>query len=449
MRLGVDVGRVTTVAVLVGPGGQTVARAVVDSVPGLGECLRAVLAALPGDRIGEVDAVGLTTDLERRPSRLRPVAALRIAPPSHPSLGPLADWPPQAAREVGPLHAVVPGGAALTGRQLAPLDRTAVADFARRAADAGVTAFSVAAAGALTRPDPELAAAEVIAEAVPGAEITLSHELGRSGLRERENTGVLNAALRPWAARVSDTAERALRVGGLRAPLHLARNTGGLVSVAYFRRYPVLAIASTTASAVRGAALAAGADRAVVVDAGAAEFRCASVTDGEAESSDVGPGLGGVDLDLARIRTDVLPRADLVLTGTEQVAEWVARVRRRAPGGVLLAAGGDCGLVPVRAQDPAAAIAAAAYGAARSDVVAEVDQVAVAEGRDELDRLLGLAGDQALARVVAAGAAPATARVAFAAHTPVSYLPGGVHRLRVRAVGSPSGNPVMTRGRRT
>ncbi|WP_445269500.1 hydantoinase/oxoprolinase family protein [Streptomyces sp. DSM 41634] len=449
MRLGVDVGRVTTVAVLVGPDGQTMARAVVDSVPGLGESLLAVLAELPGAQTGEVDTVGLTTDLERRPARLRPVAALRIAPPSHPSLGPLADWPARAAREVGPLHTVVPGGSALTGRQLAPLDRAAVADFARRAADDGVTAFSVAAAGALTRPDPELAAAEVIAETVPGAEITLSHELGRSGLRERENTAVLNAALRPWAARLSDTAERALRVDGLQAPLYLARNTGGLISAAYFRTYPVLAIASTTASAVRGAALAAGADRAVVVDAGAAELRCASVTDGEVESSDVGSGLGGVDLDLDRIRTDVLPRADLVGTGAEQVADLVERVRRRIPGGVLLAAGGDCGLVPVRAQDPEAAIAAAGYGAARSDIVAEVDQVVVAGGRGDLDRLLGLARDQALARVLAAGAAPATARVAFAAHTPVSYLPEGVHRLRVRAVGSPSGIPGMTSGRRT
>ncbi|WP_328971772.1 hydantoinase/oxoprolinase family protein [Streptomyces sp. NBC_00239] len=448
MRLGVDVGRVTTVAVLVGPDGRTVARAVVDSVPGLGECLRSVLAALPGDRTGEVDAVGLTTDLERRPSRLRRVAALRIAPPSHPSLGPLAGWPAQAAREVGPLHAVVPGGSALTGRQLARLDRGAVAEFARRAAEDGVTAFSVAAAGALTRPDPEVAAAEVIAEAVPGAEITLSHELGRAGLRERENTAVINAALRPWAARVSHTAERALRAGGLRAPLFLARNTGGLVSTVYFRRYPVLAIASTTASAVRGAALAAGADRALVVDAGAAEFRCASVTDGEVERSDVGPGLGGVDLDLARIRTELLARVDLVRTGAEQVADLVARVRRRTPGGVLLAAGGDSGLVPVGAPDPAAAIAAAAYGAACSEIVAEVDQVAVAGGSGELERLLGLARDQALARVVAAGAAPDTARIAFAAHTPVSYLPEGVHRLRVRAAGS-LGNPGMTRSRRT
>ncbi|MFD5436307.1 hydantoinase/oxoprolinase family protein [Kitasatospora sp. NPDC127067] len=439
MRLGVDVGRATTVAVLVEPGGSTVARAVVDSVPGLGDCLRAVLAALPEDRTGEVDTVGLTTDLERGLLRLRPVAVLRISPACHPALGPLAGWPERAARAVGPLKRVVHGGSALTGRPLAPLDRAAVTDFARRAATEGVAAFAVAAAGALTRPDPEIAAAEAIADAVPGAEITLSHEIGRSGLRERENTAVLNAALQPWAVRLTDTAERALRASGVRAPLHLARNTGGLVCAAYFRRYPILATASTTASAARGAALAAGAERVVVVDAGAAEFRCVSVTDGEVERSDVGPGLGGVDLDLDRIRADVLPRADLAPTGAGQVAVLVARVQQRAPGGVLLAVGGEPGLVPVRTPDPAAAIAAAAYGAARSEIVAEVDQVAVAGGSAELDRLLGLAGDQALARVVAAGAAPDTARIAFATHTPVSYLPEGVHRIRARALGSPTG----------
>ncbi|MFD8695464.1 hydantoinase/oxoprolinase family protein [Kitasatospora purpeofusca] len=441
MRLGVDVGRATTVAVLVAPGGQTVARAVVGSVPGIGDCLRAVLAALPEGRAGEVDAVALTTDLERGPLRLRPVATLRISPPCHPSLGPLAGWPERAVRAVGPLRRVVGGGSALTGRLLAPLDRVGVADFARQAAAEGVTAFAAAAAGALTRPAPELAAAEVIAEAVPGAEITLSHELGRSGLRERENTAVLNAALRPWAVRLTDTVERALRAGGVRAPLFLARNTGGLVSASYFRRYPVLATASTTASAVRGAALAAGAGRAVVVDVGAEEIRCVSVTDGEAERSDAGPGLGGVFLDLDRIRADVLARGDGSRAGAEEVAALAAGVQRRTPGGVLLAAGGEPWLVPVRTPDPATAVATAAYGAACSEIAVEVDQVAVAGSRAELDRFLGLAGDQALARVVAAGAAPATARLAFAVHTPVSYLPEGVHRLRARALGRPTGLP--------
>ncbi|KUJ68257.1 hypothetical protein ACZ90_20235 [Streptomyces albus subsp. albus] len=434
-------GRATTVAVLVAPGGQTVARAVVGSVPGLGDCLRAVVAALPDGRATEVDAVSLTTDLDRGPLRLRPVAVLRIAPPCHPALGPLAGWPRRVARAVGPLSRVVRGGSALTGRPLAPLDRAGVVDFARQAAAEGVAAFAVAAAGALTRPDPELAAAEAIADTVPGAEITLSHEIGRSGLRERENTTVLNAALQPWAARLTALAERALRAGGVQAPLSLARNTGGLVSAAYFRRYPILATASTTACAVRGAALAAGAARAVVVDAGAAEIRCVSVTDGEVERSDIGPGLGGVDLDLDRIRADSLPRGDLAQAGADRVAALVGRVQQRTPGGVLLAAGGEPRLVPVRTPDPAAAIAAAAYGAACSEITTEVDRVAVAAGRTELDRLLGLARDQALARVVAAGAAPATVRIAFATHTPVSYLPEGVHRLRARALGRPTGLP--------
>ncbi|GAB7184602.1 hypothetical protein ATKI12_4433 [Kitasatospora sp. Ki12] len=158
----------------------------VDSVPGLGDCVRAALAALPEDRTGEVGAVGLATDLERGPLRLRPVAVLRISPPCHP-----------------------------------------------------------AAAGALTRPDP------------------------------------------------------------------------------------ILATASTTASAARGAALAAGAEPAVVVDAAAAELRCVSVTDGEVERSDIGRGLGGVDLDLDGIRADVLPHADLAQDGSGQVADRVAALVAR------------------------------------------------------------------------------------------------------------------------
>ncbi|MGW8886145.1 hydantoinase/oxoprolinase N-terminal domain-containing protein [Streptomyces sp. NPDC055749] len=429
MRLGIDVGRTTTAAVLVGPDGATAARAVVASAPSLDHSLHAVLDALDGSPYRTCRVVCLTTDLGRAPYTPSPVAVLRISPPSHPALGP-------TAHHHG-LTRVVDGGSSLTGRPLAPLDRAGIEAFAQEAADASISSFAVCAAGSPARPEPELAAASVIARRLPGARITLSYEIGSPGLRERENAAAANAALGDWAEQLTATAGQVLRARGVTAPLHFARDDAGMVSADYVRRYPVIATVSAAACALRGAALLAGAGRAVVVDASADSVRCAAVTDGELEAGDAGPGPGGLWMDVGRPRLDTLPFGgdDLPGDARQRVDALVAGVLERAPGSTVLYAGGAA----THFGGAPDGVFAAAHGAAHADIRVELEQVVVAPGRAELDRLLGLARDQALARVVSAGAAPGGARIARVVHTPVSYLPGGVHRIRVRAVGAPSG----------
>ncbi|MGW9120731.1 hypothetical protein ACWGRV_29680 [Streptomyces sp. NPDC055663] len=432
VRLGVDVGRTTTVAVLVRPGDAPPVHAVVASSASLDRSLRDVLDALDGlgnapyDR---ADVVCLTTDLDRTPGRPSPVAVLRISPAAHPALGP--------SPRPGGLTRVVAGGSSLTGRPLAPLDPAGVEAFAREAGAASITAFAVCAAGSPARPEPELTAASVIARLVPGAHITLSYEIGSPGLRERENAAAANAALGSWAEHLTGTAERTLRARGITAPLFLARDDAGLVSAEYVRRYPVIATASATACALRGAALLADAERAVVVDAAGSAVRCSAVADGELEAGDTGPGPGGLWMDVGRPRLDTLPFGGEAppADARQRVDALVAGVLERSPGSTVLYAGGAA---PLFGGAPDG-IWAAAYGAARADTRVELEQVVVAPGRAELDRVIALARDQALARVVSAGAAPGGARIARTVHTPVSYLPGGVHRIRVRAVGAPAG----------
>ncbi|MFJ1712818.1 hypothetical protein [Streptomyces sp. NPDC088260] len=242
VRLGVDVGRTTTVAVLVRPGDAPPVHAVVASSASLDRSLRDVLDALDG--LGDApydraDVVCLTTDLDRTPASPSPVAVLRISPACHPALGP--------APRPGGLTRVVAGGSSLTGRQLAPLDRGGVEAFVREAAAASIASFAVCAAGSPARPGPELTAASVIARLLPGAHITLSYEIGTPGLRERENAATANAALGTWAEHLTDTAGRTLRARGITAPLFLARDDAGLVSAEYLRRYPVIATATASA----------------------------------------------------------------------------------------------------------------------------------------------------------------------------------------------------------
>ncbi|MGP8297174.1 hydantoinase/oxoprolinase family protein [Streptomyces inhibens] len=438
MRLGIDLGRATCVAALLDRDGRLAAHAVVDSTAGTAESVRRVLAEL-GPLASAAESVALVTDLARRPHAVRRVALVRVASGSHPALAPLADWPAPARTAVDALTAVVAGGGTVTGGPAAPLDRSAVAAFARQARAADVSAFAVCAAGAPTHPGPELEAAAVLADVVPGATISLSHEIGSAGLRERENATAVNAALGDWAAHLATEAARALRSAGLTAPLFFARDDGGLVSAEYFRCYPVIATVPTTACAARGAAAAAGVGRALVVDAGARSVRCLAVVDGEPERA-VRPGPGPLAVPVHLGSPDI-HEYDSRQAEPEDLARFVARQRERAADTELIYTGGGAELIgaPGAGADlRTRCLTDAARFAAASMCRVEHEQFVVVAGRAEFEQRLAAVRDHALSRVVAAGAAPDTAHIESISHAPVAYLPAGVHRVTVRAAGRPA-----------
>ncbi|MFC4010501.1 hypothetical protein ACFOY2_24960 [Nonomuraea purpurea] len=113
---------------------------------------------------------------------------------------------------------------------------------------------------------------------------------------------------------------------------------------------------------------------------------------------------------------------------------------RRYPQACAL--GGAAGLARGRAafgpsrSDGVCDEMAAAYGAALGRPEAQVERIVQARGRAELDRVLQEARDEALTRVVSAGAAPGSARIAETTANPLSYLPDGLYRVRVTAEGT-------------
>src|SRR3546814_13664791 len=85
---------------------------------------------------------------------------------------------------------------------------------------------------------------DVCSSDLPGAHVSLSHNVGRLGLIERENGTILNAALATLAQHVMASLERALAALGIAAPLYISQNDGTLISAAEAARYPVLTIGS-------------------------------------------------------------------------------------------------------------------------------------------------------------------------------------------------------------
>jgi N-methylhydantoinase A/oxoprolinase/acetone carboxylase beta subunit len=273
-RVGIDVGGTNTDAVLVDDDRVLawVKTPTTDDVTGgVREALRLLVEAL-GGRAGVIDAVMIGTThftnavVQRRD--LEPVAALRVALPSGRSLPPFVDWPGDLAALVrGQVH-MVAGGHEYDGRPLAPFDEEGVRAAARAIRHAGIRSVAVSAVFSPLTPACEEAAAEILRSEVPGIALTLSHDLGRIGLLERENAALLNAALIPLATRTTRAFTDAVTASGIEAPLYLTQNDGTVMKAAQAQAFPVYSFSSGPTNSMRGAAFLSGLSDAMVVDVG-------------------------------------------------------------------------------------------------------------------------------------------------------------------------------------
>jgi N-methylhydantoinase A/oxoprolinase/acetone carboxylase beta subunit len=272
-RIGIDVGGTNTDAVLLD--GDAVVQAVKtpttpDVTSGITAALRALLAA--AGPTGPIDAVMIGTThftnavVQRRD--LTRVAAVRIGLPASASLPPFVDWPEDLAGLVRGEVVMLEGGHEYDGRPIMPFDEAGMCDAARRIRAAGVTSVGIASVFSPLNAECERRAADILRQEHPDVAVTLSHELGRIGLLERENATLLNAALVDLARRTTRAFTEALRVSGLAAPLYLTQNDGTVMLAATAEAFPVYSFASGPTNSMRGAAFLSGLADAIVVDVG-------------------------------------------------------------------------------------------------------------------------------------------------------------------------------------
>jgi N-methylhydantoinase A/oxoprolinase/acetone carboxylase beta subunit len=272
-RVGIDVGGTNTDAVLLD--GETVVHAVktpttADVTRGITTALRQLLAAAPSS--GAIDAVMIGTThftnavVQRRD--LTRVAAVRIGLPASASLPPFVDWPVDLAGLVQGEVVMLEGGHEYDGRPIVPFDERGMRDAARRIRAAGLTSVAIASVFSPLNAECETRAAAILREECPGVAVTLSHELGRIGLLERENATLLNAALIELARRTTRAFTEALGSSGLAAPLYLTQNDGTVMLAGTAEAFPVYSFASGPTNSMRGAAFLSGLDDAIVIDVG-------------------------------------------------------------------------------------------------------------------------------------------------------------------------------------
>src|SRR5262245_18726788 len=97
---------------------------------------------------------------------------------------------------------------------------------ARTSRDSGLRAVAISAAFSPLDPSHEERARQILLGECPDAAMTLSHEIGRLCLLERENAALLNAALIGLARTVIGGFRAAIAASRIDAPLYLTQNDG-------------------------------------------------------------------------------------------------------------------------------------------------------------------------------------------------------------------------------
>jgi len=297
-RIGIDVGGTNTDAVLLED--DRVLHAL--KTPTTADVMSGVKAALAGvaPAIGPqgVQAVMIGTThfvnavVQRR--GLAPIGALRIGLPAAASLPPFCDWPADLAALVrGQVHQVE-GGHDYDGRPIMPLDERAVAAAGRAMRAAGLEAVAISSVFSPLDPAMESRAAEILRQEMPGVALTLSRDLGRIGLLERENVALLNACLAALARSTVRAFETALQEAGVAAPRFVTQNDGTVIRAELAARFPVLSFASGPTNSMRGAAFLTGIKEALVVDVGGTTADIGALRHGFPREANAVVRIGGV-----------------------------------------------------------------------------------------------------------------------------------------------------------
>ena len=385
-RIGVDVGGTNTDAVLM-QGDELLAQAKVPTTPdvtsGIEASIRAVMSNVNDDVPPSAVMLGTThftnALLERR--GLAKTSVLRLCLPATTLLPPLCDWPGPLKQAIDGGSHMVHGGHEFDGREISPVDEEEVRKAVLQMRDDGVQAVAVSGVFSPIDPTHEERAANVIRETAPELRVSLSHQIGRVGILERENAAALNAALSVAAEGIIPRIRQSLGTAGLHVPLYLSQNDGTLMDAGFATRYPVFTIASGPTNSMRGAAFLSGVRNGIVVDVGGTSTDAGALVNGF-------PREASVSVEMAGVRTNFrMPDVISIALGGGSIVETTPlRIGPTSVGHRLTHEARVFGGNALTASDLAVAGSLAEMGT--SNAVSDIDPNLVKDGLAHIQRML-------------------------------------------------------------
>jgi N-methylhydantoinase A/oxoprolinase/acetone carboxylase beta subunit len=393
MRIGVDVGGTNTDAVIMD--GKNILAAIkapttADVSSGIVQAIREILAqaGVPTRSIKSV-MIGTTqftnAIIERK--RLIEVGVIRLALPATTSLPPLVDWPLELLEKIGNNSVIVHGGYEYDGREISSLEPKEIIEAARKFRHAGISSIAISSVFSPMNQSMEKRAADILLTEMPGISVTLSSNIGRIGMIERENATIMNASLIDLSKRVVGAFKTSLKEIGITAPFYISQNDGTLMTSNFVETYPVLTFASGPTNSMRGAAFLSQLKDAIVVDIGGTTTDVGVLSHGFPRDSSVSVEVGGVRTNFRM--PDVL---SIGLGGGSIVRDEGMRIGPDSVGYELPALGKVFGGPTLTATDLAVASGAVQIG--KPELVAGLSPSMVTLGIERVHKMLEEAIDR-------------------------------------------------------
>ncbi len=230
------------------------------------------LIQMKGAVTGLLTTEGFRDELELRRGYKEDIWDVRLPPP--PPIVP-------RRRRLGIPERVLADGSVRT-----PLDEEAARRAIRRLARQGVESLAISTLFSFVNPVHEERLAELVAEELPGAPVSLSHRvMPKAPEFERTSTTVVNAYVGPGVSCYLDRLTERLQEAGYRHELLVMQSSGGVMTREYLRSAPVRVLASGPAGGVIGGAhvgVAKGAPDLLCVDMGGTSYDVSVVRGGRA-----------------------------------------------------------------------------------------------------------------------------------------------------------------------
>jgi N-methylhydantoinase A len=180
----------------------------------------------------------------------------------------------------------VPERVLFDGSVHTPLDEGAARRAIRRLAKQGVESVAICTLFSFTNPAHELRLAELVAEEMPDAYLSLSHKvLPKSPEFERVSTTAVNGYVGPRVSQYIERLGERLGEAGYTHQLLLMQSNGGVMTREYLAGSPIRVLASGPAGGVVGSAAfgaAKGASDLLCVDMGGTSYDVSVIRDGAA-----------------------------------------------------------------------------------------------------------------------------------------------------------------------
>jgi N-methylhydantoinase A len=230
------------------------------------------LIEMNGACTGLLTTAGFRDELELRRGYKEDIWDVRLPPPT-----PIIP----RRRRLG-----VPERIRFDGTVHTPLDETAARQAIRRLAKQGVESVAICTLFSFNNPQHELRLAELVAEELPGAYISLSHQvLPKSPEFERVSTTAVNGYVGPRVSQYIDRLCERLQDSGYQRRLLLMQSNGGVMTREYLAGSPIRVLASGPAGGVIGSAAigkAKGAMDLLCVDMGGTSYDVSVIRNGSA-----------------------------------------------------------------------------------------------------------------------------------------------------------------------